>query len=77
MGWEVGHQTEGELVPTIAAGGGMEGRCICVGPWIKPPTSQGREENWDTTRKEKHELTPGTLQPCIRGNVAWKSFLPQ
>jgi len=67
--WVMGHKTEGELVPTAAAED-IQGRCTHSGTWIKPPNSQGREENLDTMRKEKHELTPGTLQPCIWCYVA-------
>lgn len=74
MGWEVGHQTEGELVPTTAAGGDVEGRCMCAGPWIKAPNSQGREENLDTTRKEKMNSHLALWIPVLEVTLPGKVF---
>lgn len=62
---EMGHKTKGELIPTAAAVGDTQDGSTCSGTGTKTPNSQDREENLDTMRKEKQELTPGTLQPYI------------
>lgn len=47
---------------------------MCAGPWVKPPNSLGREENLDTTRKEKMNSHLALCSPVFEVTLPGKVF---